>query len=609
MTTVYLLAFFIVVALTAYKGKGRHIYNFSLHGTTLSLIYILIMFFGPAKYTVDINSPTIQSNGKSYLFAWNINRMLPFESMARPYMLVPKFDGSHENTFYPVPDKALKQKILDEVREKRRNPSHQVNRGYAPYQGEGAFRQYLAIYLYLTWFVLYYSYFKRKKVVVSDGPATTNKDISKLNKKAKGKAPKEVNVKRLHPATIAQEKSLKKMDEWINLTEGLSFFRHFYKKSRLKLLHVRKEQIIKEIVATFGVITKSMEAKKHELYNSNIEFMKNQFGEDYKVDTPTPDSYHFLMQWVYQLMAQDIFDMRVNVQFQPERLTRGLKAQQAQDIEGFGRDYQIVFTCLEDDTEKKGKVPIEEQLIKTIQSTLDSFLPEPIFKIKQDSKTVLDIVFASDYKKLSRQPDFQYLFGTESDKKANFYHFNRWRIKAVLTSGHFHYETDYTPIHSKTADLVRLHLKDPESGKYKIYDNILNGSLPKQLRTVANMAIAKSACERLLISGGSKPKQANQLVKSKTQINREIDDLFDQVREEIRDSLLEEITSEPCDQLIEDILNSDHPIVDECITKVISVSGALGIAMDEEIVEELASMIANELAVIAVTGLIEGATS
>ncbi|MEZ9563544.1 hypothetical protein AB4245_26815, partial [Vibrio splendidus] len=128
MTTVYLLAFFIVVALTAYKGKGRHIYNFSLHGTTLSLIYILIMFFGPAKYTVDINSPTIQSNGKSYLFAWNINRMLPFESMARPYMLVPKFDGSHENTFYPVPDKALKQKILDEVREKRRNPSHQVNR-------------------------------------------------------------------------------------------------------------------------------------------------------------------------------------------------------------------------------------------------------------------------------------------------------------------------------------------------------------------------------------------------------------------------------------------------------------------------------------------------
>ncbi len=215
MTTVYLLAFFIVVALTAYKGKGRHIYNFSLHGTSLSLIYILIMFFGPAKYTVDINSPTIQSNGKSYLFAWNINRLLPFESMARPYMLVPKFDGSHENTFYPVPDKALKQKILDEVREKRRNPSHQVNRGYTPYQGEGAFRQYLAIYLYLIWFVLYYSYFKRKKVVVSDGPATTNKDISKLNKKAKGKAPKEVNVKRLHPATIAQEKSLKKMDEWM----------------------------------------------------------------------------------------------------------------------------------------------------------------------------------------------------------------------------------------------------------------------------------------------------------------------------------------------------------------------------------------------------------
>ncbi|CAH7002088.1 conserved membrane hypothetical protein [Vibrio chagasii] len=609
MTTVYLLAFFIVVALTAYKGKGRHIYNFALHGTALSLIYILIMFFGPAKYTVDISSPAIQNNGKSYLFAWSINRILPFESMARPYMLVPKFDGSHENTFYPVPDKALKQQILDEVREKRRNPSHQTNQGYTPYQGEDTLRQYLAIYLYLTWFVLYYSYFKRKKVVVSDGVATTNKDISKLNKKAKGKAPKEINVKRLHPATIAQEKSLKKMNEWISLTEGLSFFRHFYKKSRLKLLHARKEQITKEVVATFGVITKSMETKKHELYNSNIEFTKNQFGDDCEIDAPTPDSYHFLMQWIYQLMAQGIFDMSVNVQFQPEGLTSGLEEQQAQDLERFRRNYQVAFTALEDDTEKKGKVPIEKQLIKTIQSTLDTFLPEPIFKIKQDSKTVLDIVFASDYKKLSNQPDFQYILGLKSDKKVNLYHFNRWKIKALLTSERLHYETDYTPIHSKTADLAGEHLKEPESGKYKICNNKLNGSLPKQLRTITNMAIAKSASERLLILRGSRPKQANEAVKSKTQVNSEIDDLFDQIREELRDSLLEEITSEPCEQFVEEILNSDHPIVDECITKVISVSGALGIAMDEEMVAELASAVASELAATAGAGLIEGVTS
>ncbi|OEE89412.1 hypothetical protein [Vibrio crassostreae] len=609
MTTAHLLAFFIVVALIAYKGKGRHIYNIALHGTAFSLIYILIMFFGPAKYTVDISSPAIQSNGKLYLFAWSINRMLPFESMARPYMLVPKFDGSHENTFYPIPNKALKQQILDEVREKRRNPSHQANRGYNPYQGEGTFRQYLAIYLYLTWFVLYYSYFKRKKAAISHGSDTLNKDISKLNKKAKGEAPKEVNVKRLHPATITQEKSLKKIDEWINITEGLSFFRHFYKKSRLRLLHARKEQIIKEIVATFGVIAKSMEAKKHELYNSNIEFMKNQFGDDYDIDTPTPDSYQFLIQWVYQLMTQGIFDMSVNVQFQSSGSTDGLKMQQAQDLEGFGKDYQIVFSALEDDTERKGKTAIEKQLIKTIQSTLDVFLPEPIFKIKQDSKTVLDISFASDYKSPTSRPDFQYLFGTESDKKAHFYHFNRWKIKALLTSDHLRYETDYTPIHSKTADLVREQLKLPESGQYNINDKRLNGSLPTQLRTVVNMAIARSASQRLLISGNSQPKQANELVKNKSQVNREMDDLFDQIREEIRDSLLEEITSEPCEQLVEEILNSDHPIVDECITKVISVSGALGIAMDEEMIAELASTIASELAGMAATAMLEGATS
>ncbi len=267
-----------------------------------------------------------------------------------------------------------------------------------------------------------------------------------------------------------QQKSRQTIDEWIAVTKGLSFFRYFYKRSRLTLLRQRREQITKEIVTTFGVITNSMEAKKYELYESNIAFMKKHLGQNYKVNTPDPSTYQFLMQWVYQLMTHGIFEMRINIAFTSSRSSELLKEQQKQDLNVLSENYEIVFSALENDTDTRGKREIEKQLIKTIQNTLDVFLPEPIFTINQDADTVLNIDFANEAIEVTSRPDFNYVFGTVLEGKASFYHFNRWKVKASLTAENIQYDSDYIPLNSKTAEHVASLLKNKESGKYTIYN-------------------------------------------------------------------------------------------------------------------------------------------
>ncbi len=99
------ILFSAVLLFTGIKNNKNTVKKIGLNFVVIPLFYILAASFGPAKYQVDLNT-TVSVNKEKYYLGWNLNRVLPFVSLAQP-VLVTSHLGN--NVITKMPEDLIKK--------------------------------------------------------------------------------------------------------------------------------------------------------------------------------------------------------------------------------------------------------------------------------------------------------------------------------------------------------------------------------------------------------------------------------------------------------------------------------------------------------------------
>lgn len=337
------ILFSAVLLFTGIKNNKNTVKKIGLNFVVIPLVYILAASFGPAKYQVDLNT-TVSVNKEKYYLGWNLNRVLPFASLAQP-VLVTSHQGN--NVVTKMPEDLIKK----------------AKKQYG-YQAEPFFKQYAFLIALLAWYLIQRRLFKKK---------TVRKTANKVT-----------------PQEILASNDIGQLETWIEETQKRSMFRVFYKRKTLALCKNRLAAVKKDYAAGFYGLMKS-------ICNNRIE------KQDY-FDTQNTRTFPL---WVAEqiLLGQDKFAIEVNVKdtIQSSELSRRLPDTLVERIQNNKLDYLEAsfekrrasqerdnFSGFYDDrnTEKVSNA-IKSNFEQNILSTLSKFSPKRLIQFSTEASLTL----------------------------------------------------------------------------------------------------------------------------------------------------------------------------------------------------------------------------
>lgn len=528
-------------ALLGFKKNKPRLQNIGVNVAALIVIYVVALIAGPTRYTIDLEQSPVVIDNKSYLVAWKINRVLPFEWLA-----VAKYV-----------DHDTKTGGIDQY---KRIPEKQRRELKKSYQGEGLFTQYLIFILFTAWVVVYRKKIKRRPVTIH--LSTPAKTQGKMTKQA-----------------INDCTSLVVLNEWIDTIQRKPFFRFYYKKSRLKLCNTRKISLQKELSQAFYAIAKSI----HIRANTSSDGMFDNTSEK-----------GYLPLWVAKMLLKGEYEFGIDIELSAEGHYPKLEhlTTYGRNVKKAGSDEKAHTLVWQDNRSNESiKKTIEKSLIENIENSLKAILPKGLVTFSKDSTTRIQLSISSvDYTDSADNivqfslGEKYYLFATPSYQLST----------NVLGSG-FSLSSKSVPLQNpQITDISNKALtSEPKIKMPKPKEN----KIPSFCTNIVKVKIISSVIETLFIPLPSG------VVKTSMAAARKIDELYTELANDVQSAVLDELTSEAMDIAIQNMIENDPVMFVSLLDSVSSELLSLGI--EQELLSEMTSSIMAEVAAMAITGLIE----
>ncbi|WED25365.1 hypothetical protein L3V77_09795 [Vibrio sp. DW001] len=528
-------------ALLGFKKNKPRLQNIGVNVAALIVIYVVASMAGPARYTIDLEQSPVVIDNKSYLVAWKINRVLPFEWLA-----VAKYV-----------DHDTKTGGIDQY---KRIPEKQRRELKQSYQGEGLFTQYLIFILFTAWIIVYRKKIKRRPVSIHLSTPTTTQ--GKMNKQA-----------------INDCTSLVVLNEWIDTIQKKPFYRFYYKKSRLALCHTRKISLQKELSQAFYAIAKSIHIRANT--SSGGTFDNNS-------------EKGYLPLWVAKMLLKGEYEFGIDIELKAEGPHPKLEhlTTYGRNVKKSNSEEKTHTLVWQDDRPTESiKKTIEKPLIDSIESSLNAILPRGLVTFSKDSTTRIKLSISSvDYTDNADNivqfalGEKYYLFATPS-----------YQLSTNILGSGFLLSSKSVPLQNpQITDISNKALtSEPKIKMPKPKEN----KIPSFCTNIVKVKIISSVIETLFIPLPSSG------VKTSMAAARKIDELYTELANDVQSAVLDELTSEAMDIAIQNMIENDPVMFVSLLDSVSSELLSLGI--EQELLSEMASSIMAEVAAMAITGLIE----